>query len=247
MTIQTNDNNMIIDQESTRRMGGRGLLLGKETEEDLLLPSTKLPFVWKLYEMLEGVENCGNDYIVSWVESGKAFKVHQHQKFLKNIIPIYFKQKQYKSFQRQLNYYGFTRITHGPNMGAYYHPKFIKDSKFLCLSIRPMNSRKKVYAMTTTKKKFSKNDDNNNHHGHHDTSWKIQLKLILEKGADYALKEMEERENSITRRTSDSREKEEKEEEEEEEEEENKEEGNFALCDGDPVFVFDDMLFYAVV
>jgi hypothetical protein len=89
--------------------------LSKETN----LPSSKLPFVWKLYhEMLEDVERTGNQSIISWVGEGKAFKVHDLQSFVNKIIPMYFKQSKYKSFQRQLYFYEFKRILSGPDAGS---------------------------------------------------------------------------------------------------------------------------------
>ncbi|KAL3934494.1 MAG: hypothetical protein SGBAC_009806, partial [Bacillariaceae sp.] len=103
--------------------------------------SAKLPFVWKVYEMLEGVENSGDEHLVSWVENGRAFRVHYLDGFLEKVIPQYFNQTKYKSFQRQLNFYGFTRINSGPSCGAYFHPQFIKGDKTRCLSIRPRSSK----------------------------------------------------------------------------------------------------------
>jgi hypothetical protein len=66
------------------------------------LAGSKLPFVWKLYEMLEDIERTSREDIVSWVDGGRAFKVHKMDEFLNDIIPQYFKQSKYKSFQRQL-------------------------------------------------------------------------------------------------------------------------------------------------
>lgn len=40
------------------------------------------------------------------------------------------------SFQRQLNLYGFRRITKGTDMGAYFHPQFRKDRPDLVARIR---------------------------------------------------------------------------------------------------------------
>jgi len=50
---------------------------------------------------------------------------------VKNILPRFFKQTKYKSFQRQLNLYGFIRVDDGPNKGAYRHNFFLKGRKEL--------------------------------------------------------------------------------------------------------------------
>jgi hypothetical protein len=111
--------------------------LGKETD----LPASKLPFTWKLFEMLEDVHRQGRSDVVSWVDGGRAFKVHDLRVFVDEIIPIYFKQSKYKSFQRQLYFYGFTRVAKGPEAGAYYHPKFLEGRKKLCLSMTPKKNK----------------------------------------------------------------------------------------------------------
>lgn len=115
--------------------GDIGLKSLLNQEEDFA--SSKMPFVWKLYEMLEDVERNGQDTIVSWVDGGKAFKVHKMKFFVNDIIPKYFRQTKYKSFQRQLYFYDFHRIQDGPDSGAYHHPKFVKGFKTMCLSILP--------------------------------------------------------------------------------------------------------------
>jgi len=116
--------------------------------QDPNLPASKLPFAWKLYEMLETVEKNGTDTdIVSWVDNGEAFKVHDLERFVEDIIPTYFKQSKYKSFQRQLYFYGFQRVTsserQGHTVGSYRNPMFIRGNKPLCLSMVPKKSKKR--------------------------------------------------------------------------------------------------------
>ena len=111
------------------------------------LPSSKLPFTWKLYEMLENVEKNGQDHIISWVNNGTGFRVHDYDGFVNEIIPIYFKQTKYKSFQRQLYFYNFKRESAASSAAAaggstYSHPKFIRGKKQLCLTMTPKKSTK---------------------------------------------------------------------------------------------------------
>lgn len=90
-----------------------------------------VPFPWRLHQMLEETEAAGSSSVVSWLPDGKHFKVHDTKGFLEDIVPRFFKQKSYKSFQRQLHIYGFARILKGPSRGAYFHPKFIRNDRQL--------------------------------------------------------------------------------------------------------------------
>ena len=47
-------------------------------------------------------------------------------------MPTFFRQSKLTSFQRQLNLYGFSRITAGRDRGGYYHELFLKNKLFLC-------------------------------------------------------------------------------------------------------------------
>jgi hypothetical protein len=67
--------------------------------------------------MLEEVEKAGGDFIVAWLPDGKAFRVQETDQFVNKIVPLYFKQRQYKSFQRQLHLYGFQRVSEGHEKG----------------------------------------------------------------------------------------------------------------------------------
>jgi hypothetical protein len=47
-----------------------------------------------------------------------SFVVHNRTEFVKHIMPAFFRMSKYESFQRQLNLYGFNRITAGRDKGG---------------------------------------------------------------------------------------------------------------------------------
>eukprot|EP00934_Nitzschia_sp_Nitz4_P003518 Nitzschia sp. Nitz4//scaffold202_size38995//29154//30538//NITZ4_007635-RA/size38995-processed-gene-0.49-mRNA-1//-1//CDS//3329541393//3508//frame0 len=72
-------------------------------------------FPFRVYDLLEDAERLGLDHIVSWVHGTNSFFVHDRDRFTNGIMPKYFAQSKYKSFQRQLNFYHFERERGGPN------------------------------------------------------------------------------------------------------------------------------------
>jgi len=96
------------------------------------------PFPVKLHEMLERVEKDGFGHIVSWQPHGRCFMVHNIKKFVKYVMPRYFRQTKFPSFQRQLNLYGFSRLTVGRDKGAYYHELCLRGKAFLTTRIMRM-------------------------------------------------------------------------------------------------------------
>jgi hypothetical protein len=113
----------------------------KALNESQPLPGHKnnrIPFPYRLHEMLRRVHEQKRDtdleHVVSWQPHGRAFLVHQckHKVFVEQVLPTYFKQSKYTSFQRQLNLYGFRRLTGaGPDQGAYYHEYFLRHKDYL--------------------------------------------------------------------------------------------------------------------
>jgi len=70
--------------------------------------------------------------IVSWLPHGRSFLVHNAQKMESDILPRFFKQTKIKSFLRQLNKWGFKRITKkGVDEGSYYHEYFLRGKPTL--------------------------------------------------------------------------------------------------------------------
>jgi hypothetical protein len=89
-------------------------------------------FPWRLHDLLNDAKQRGFENIVSWQQDGKGFKVHRQKDFADIVMPSYFNQSQYKSFQRQLNIYGFQRKTVGAERGAYSHELLIRGKPDIC-------------------------------------------------------------------------------------------------------------------
>jgi len=111
-----------------------------------------VPFPYRLHEMLSSVDEKHDSSIVSWLPDGKHFKVHDPRRFVEVVIPSAFKQKSLKSFQRQLHLYGFQRVHEGVDKGAYYHEKFRRDDRDLCLSITRTKAPKRSRATPAMQK-----------------------------------------------------------------------------------------------
>lgn len=97
----------------------------KETEEQL----SERVFPLKLHKMLENAQRDGIDDIVKWVDNGRGFKVYNPDAFTKKVMPMYFDQTKYESFRRQLNLYGFSRVSRGDRRGIYSHPMFVAGNR----------------------------------------------------------------------------------------------------------------------
>jgi hypothetical protein len=57
------------------------------------------------------------------------------KRFVEEILPKHYRHSKLESFQRQLNLYGFKRITKGEDMGAYYHPMCMRGRSDLAKRI----------------------------------------------------------------------------------------------------------------
>ena len=95
-------------------------------------PTSTIPFPWKLHRILDDADIKGFNDIISWVPSENGFKVHKTKQFDEDIMPKYFDKTKYKSFQRQLNMWGFDRVGSGPYKGAYLHSCFVRGQPQLC-------------------------------------------------------------------------------------------------------------------
>lgn len=115
----------------------------------------KKKFTSQLYCMLEAVDGTVHSLTVRWLPHGRAFAVLDKARFVQEVLPRYFPgQKEYKSFQRQLNIYGFLRLTRQDD--AYYHECFLR-ARFLLASSIP----RPVFARNATRRSFDPASEHN--------------------------------------------------------------------------------------
>lgn len=93
-------------------------------------------FPMKLHYMLNDIEKDGLSHIISWSSHGRCFVVHDQKLFVEKILCCWFRQSKIASFQRQLNIYGFQRLTKGPDKNGYYHELFLRGKPGLASLIQ---------------------------------------------------------------------------------------------------------------
>ena len=91
-------------------------------------------FPYRLHQLLAEAEINNMDDIISWLPCGTLFKVHDKERFVKVIMPKYFRHSRYKSFLRQLSMYNFERARSSSKLerGAYRHKFFQRDHVEQC-------------------------------------------------------------------------------------------------------------------
>lgn len=120
-----------------KELDNKAITKFKKPTKKLTNVSSKRPaFVIKLWEIINDPKN--SEYI-SWMPDGKALQVLNVEKFVKLILPKYYKQSNFASFVRQLNMYGWHKVqdvTAG-SMGQtqevwqFENPNFIKGREDL--------------------------------------------------------------------------------------------------------------------
>lgn len=121
--VQHNYHDHALDREDS---------LDDDTQEERRRGGVSVAFPLKLHSVLQQAEADGLGHIVSWQPHGRCFVIHKPQEFTDYVMPRYWKQSKLTSFQRQLNLYGFSRLTRGPDAGGYYHELFLRGKEFLC-------------------------------------------------------------------------------------------------------------------
>lgn len=92
-------------------------------------------FPLRMHQCLSRLDADGLSHLCSWQPHGRAFVVHRPREF-EAVMGRYFGKMKLCSMQRQLNLYGFNRISTGPDKGAHYHEYFLRHREYLCFRVR---------------------------------------------------------------------------------------------------------------
>lgn len=96
-------------------------------------------FLQKIFHMLSNPDIVS---VVSWSESGLEFIIHSLPDFSEQVLPIYFKHKNFPSFIRQLNMYDFHKVRSNLYGYMFAHPFFKKERPELMKRIMRKNNEK---------------------------------------------------------------------------------------------------------
>lgn len=115
-------------------------------------------FLVKLWKL---VEDPSCDHLIKWGNTETSFIIRNQAEFSKELLPLYFKHNNMASFIRQLNMYGFRKVTNITKSGLhndnddieFHHPCFAKNRKELLSFIKrktPISSGKSGESVNIT-------------------------------------------------------------------------------------------------
>ncbi|XP_022914900.1 heat shock factor protein 1 isoform X2 [Onthophagus taurus] len=106
-------------------------------------------FLSKLWRM---VNDPTTDKLIAWSTGGKSFVIQHRAQFWYELLPLYYKHNNMSSFVRQLNMYGFHKLSPVDNGSVelekdeiqFYHPMFQKGQPHLLSNIKRKVTSSKV-------------------------------------------------------------------------------------------------------
>lgn len=110
-----------------KKRRGRGNRASKDGSGFIGFMGTNFPA--RLHDLLSHEEEISD--IITWLPHGRSWIVMDKAEFLKKVAPSHFQISKFESFTRQVNGWGFKRITQGPDINSYYHELFLRGMPHL--------------------------------------------------------------------------------------------------------------------
>jgi len=155
-------------------------------------------FISKLITILEDPQHTR---IISWTPCGKCVFLKDLAKITSEILPKYFNHSKIATLVRQLNYYGFKKLSSGTGQHIYSNPNFQKDRPDLLRNIKrerkkPSSSLDQIKMLTTQSTEESVGENITHQLKKKlETAYQVIEQLRLEQ--EFLWKQQKEMENSI--------------------------------------------------
>lgn len=113
-----------------RRGGGKGDSArgGGKDSNNRRGACTHATFPAKLHDILSRPDL---DDVVSWLPHGRGWRIVDQSQFVDRVMPHFFTQSKFASFMRQVNGWGFVRVTRGDEVNSYYSEFFLRGRRSL--------------------------------------------------------------------------------------------------------------------
>ena len=135
-------------------------------------------FPCKLHDMIDYAERHNLDDVISWTPNGLSFVVHNPNRLVNELLPLFFGLTKYRSFRRQLNIWSFDTIHQdGPSDSGsigggsswnsnnksllFQHPYFIRGKKLICENMG-RQTFKRIPRSASSTNSFSSSTSNDN-------------------------------------------------------------------------------------
>ncbi|CAD8207801.1 unnamed protein product [Paramecium pentaurelia] len=106
-------------------------------------------FLIKLYDILESEQAA-----IFWNKEGTTFLIQDIGQLTDQILPLNFKHRNFQSFLRQLNMYGFKKLKNKQGKNEFVHQYFRKGIKNNLLKIKRRNQEDIKQSLKTLTKEF---------------------------------------------------------------------------------------------
>ena len=105
-------------ERSSIPYNGDSNLKSDENQIEFPINSARDNFPTKLYKILSKPDF---EDVISWLPHGRSWRVLDQKRFETEVLPLYFRHRNFLSFMRQVNGWGFRRTYEDFKHNSFYH------------------------------------------------------------------------------------------------------------------------------